>query len=310
MPLKWFICPDGNQIELNKCISDGGCPFKNRCLARPVLKKVAIQREWKGIPSTTQLLKGTRQAYLEIIHDYAVKPDDRIFMLLGTTIHNDLEKFGDDISIAELDLSDEEGSIRPDLLECEHGEYVMIDYKVCGSFVLEKALGFYKIDAPDLDPETGEQLLYKSGDKKGKPKTHKEIRQDNSKIDLGDWPLQLNNYRIGLEEKLKIKIKKLQVQAIVRDGGTAIAVGRGIKARAYLVDIPIINDTEVKKYFHRKKEDLLLCLRQKQVPPPCSEKERLNDDRKCTDYCPVNKFCDYWKEKHQANITTNEQWEG
>lgn len=307
--IKWFFCKDGSQIEIDKCISDGGCPFQTRCMARPMLKKMAVQREWKGIPSTTQLLKGSRQAYLEIMRDYAVNPDDRVFMLLGTTIHNDLEKFGDNVSLAELDLSDSEGSIRPDLLECENNEYVMIDYKTCGSYVIEKALGLYKIDVPDLDPETGEQLKYKSGAKKGKPKTHKEIRQDVSKVDLKDWPLQLNNYRIGLEEKLGIKIKALQVQAIVRDGGTAIAVGRGVKGRSYVIDIPLMDKAEVQSYFTKKKAILLSSLKKKTPPPPCDEGERWENDRKCTDYCAVNKFCSYWREKYQANITERKVWD-
>jgi len=310
MPITKFICKDGSQIELGKCISDGGCPFQSRCMARPMLKKIAVQREWKGVPSTTQLLKGTRQAYLEIVNNFSVKPDDRVFMILGTTIHNDLEGLGDATSVAEIDLSDDEGSVRPDLLECEKGEYTMIDYKVCGSYVLEKALGLYKVDVADLDPETGNPILYKSGEKKGKPKTHKVVKQDDTKIDLKDWPYQLNNYRIGLETKLGIKIKKLTVQAIVRDGGTAIAVGRGIKDKSYQIDIPILSDKEVTEYFNTKKVLLLLCLREKREPLPCSQEERWDDDRKCTDYCPVNKFCGYWKEKYQANITINEEWDG
>jgi hypothetical protein len=305
-----YICPDGGEIELNKCITDGGCRMANRCICRPMLKRMAEQREWKGVPSTTQLLKGTRQAYLEIVNNYSVKPDDRVFMILGTTIHNDLESQGDAVSMAEIDLSDDEGSVRPDLLEYENGEYTMIDYKVCGSYVVEKALGLYKVDVPDLDPETGEQLLYKTGDKKGKPKTHKVTRQDDTKIDLKDWPLQLNNYRIGLETKLGIKIKRMIIQAIVRDGGTAIAVGRGVIDKAYQIDIPMIEDAEVKEYFTDKKAILLTALEQKKEPFVCFESERWDEDRKCTDYCPVNKFCSYWKEKYQADITTNENWEG
>lgn len=313
MPMTDFICPDGVNIKLANCIKDGGCRLKTRCLCRPMLKKISIQREWKGIPSTTQLLKGTRQAYLEIVNDFAIKPDDRVFMILGTTIHNDLEKFGDNVSLAELDLSDDEGSIRPDLLECENGVYSMIDYKVTGSFVVAGALGLYKVEEPMLDPETGEPIIYKKdgkGGKKGETRMHQVLHQDDARIDLKEWPLQLNNYRIGLETKLGIQIGRLLVQAIVRDGGTAIAVGRGVIDKAYQIDIPMIPDLEVTAYFNEKKAALLTALSKKKEPPVCSEHERWEEDRKCTDYCPVNRFCSHWKEKYQANITVNETWEG
>lgn len=318
MPITKFICKDGSQIELGKCISDGGCPFKSRCMARPMLKKIAIQREWKGIPSTTQLLKGTRQAYLEIVNDFSVKPDDRVFMILGTTIHNDLEGLGDATSVAEIDLSDDEGSVRPDLLECEKGEYTMLDYKVTGSFVITGALGLYKVEEPMIDPETGEPITYKKdgkGGKKGEVRMHQVLKQSNSKIDLKDWPYQLNNYRVGLETKLGIKIKKLTVQAIVRDGGTAIAVGRGVVDKSYQINVPILPDDMVKQYFLTKKGLLLNALKLKQEPPPCSKEERWYNeetkmDKKCTDYCSVNRFCSHWKEKYQADITTSENWDG
>jgi len=308
-----YICPDGGEIELSKCITDGGCRMANRCICRPMLKRMAEQRVWKGVPSTTQLLKGTRQAYLEIINDYSVKPDDRVFMILGTTIHNDLELQGDATSVAEIDLSDDEGSVRPDLLEFENGVYTMIDYKVTGSFVVASALGLYKEEEPMTDPETGEVIVYKNdgkGGKKGEPRMHQVLKQSNAKIDLKDWPAQLNNYRIGLETKLGIKVSRLIVQAIVRDGGTAIAVGRGVMDKAYQISIPILSDAEVMMYFSDKKFALLNALSNKQEPTPCTEKERWEEDRKCTDYCPVNKFCSYWREKYQADITISENWEG
>jgi len=278
-----------------------------------MLKRMAEQREWKGVPSTTQLLKGTRQAYLEIVNTFSVKPDDRVFMILGTTIHNDLEGQGDAVSMAEIDLSDDEGSVRPDLLEFENGEYTMIDYKVTGSFVVASALGLYKVEEAMTDPETGEPIVYKQdgkGGKKGSPRMHQVLKQANARIDLKDWPLQLNNYRMGLETKLGIEVKRLTVQAIVRDGGTAIAVGRGVMDKAYQIDIPILKDAEVKNYFAYKKECLLSCLATKVEPPPCLPSERWSEDRKCIDYCSVNKFCSYWKDKFQQDITVNQNWEG
>ena len=154
-----FVCKDGSKIELSKCLADNGCPFQSRCMTRPMLRCISEQREWKGVMSTTQGFKGTRQAYLEITQDYSIRPDDRVFMLLGTTVHGALEKKGDDVSLAELDLSDEHGSVRPDLVETEGDTNILIDYKTSGSFIIAQALGLYKVEEPMLDPETREVIV-------------------------------------------------------------------------------------------------------------------------------------------------------
>ena len=313
-----FICKDGSEIELSKCIAAGGCPFKNRCVTRPMLRLMALQRVWKGVMSTTQGLKGTRQAYLELTKDYAVKPDDRMFMLAGTQVHEKLEEHGDETSLAEIDLSDDKGSIRPDLIETENGRNILIDYKYCGSYVISMALGLYKEEEPMTDPETGEAVVYKKdgkGGKKGDPRTHLVLKRDASKIDLKDWPLQLNNYRIGVEKYLKIKIHDLQVQATVRDGGTVVAIGRGVMDNSYVIGVPKIKDDVVKKYFADKSKALLSALDTKKLPPVCSEKERwhrsdTNQDTKCLRFCSVNKFCPYWKDTYQKGVVVSEEWNG
>ena len=40
MPLQRFICPDGQQIEIEKCLQPGGCRLKKRCSTLP---KVFVQ---------------------------------------------------------------------------------------------------------------------------------------------------------------------------------------------------------------------------------------------------------------------------
>ena len=56
-----------------------------------------------------------------------------------------------------------------------------------------RALGYYKVDVP-----TGE--IYKTGLKKGQPKYKKEWRTDGVRHIL-DWAIQLNYYRILLEQR-------------------------------------------------------------------------------------------------------------
>ena len=69
----------------------------------------------------------------------------------------------------------------------------MGDLKVTSSYKLMKAFGIYKVDVP-----TGE--LYKTGVKKGQPKYRKEFRFDGVK-DVLDWAIQLNYYRMLLEQQ-------------------------------------------------------------------------------------------------------------
>jgi len=132
MPLKWFVCPDGNQIEVGDCLSEGGCRMGHRCATRSYLQLVARERplrwicdsckqERKEPPriyvpgsepvccgrkmrmrfSTTQLINGTMCAFLRLTTYYAVSPDDRAFMIHGTKGHNVLEGATDEYSLLE-----------------------------------------------------------------------------------------------------------------------------------------------------------------------------------------------------------------
>jgi len=55
MPAIAFICPDGAEIPFAECLDR--CRLENRCLSKRTLRMVAEQREWRGEPSTTQLLR-------------------------------------------------------------------------------------------------------------------------------------------------------------------------------------------------------------------------------------------------------------
>jgi hypothetical protein len=95
MPAIGFICPDSQKIKFEDCFKE--CRLKdslpcNRCKALPFLRKCSRQREWEGEPSTTQLLIGTREAWLKITRVYFINPDDRAFSILGTNAHSVLER--------------------------------------------------------------------------------------------------------------------------------------------------------------------------------------------------------------------------
>ena len=69
MPAIGFICPDKEKVTFQECFTE--CRLKadlpcGRCKALPFLRKVSLQREWTGEPSTTQLIGGTREAWLKM----------------------------------------------------------------------------------------------------------------------------------------------------------------------------------------------------------------------------------------------------
>lgn len=274
----FFKCPDGESIKIEECIKE--CRICNRCLSLPTLRMIAEQREWTGKPSTTQLLKGTREAYLEIVHDDLVMdPQDQAFRILGTKAHDMLEKYTPG-EIAEERLEDENSTGAFDVYDPVN-KY-LYDYKTWGSYKVMKALGIEIVDVP-----TGE--VYKSGAKKGQEKTRKEP-QHTGVIDMEDTELQLNDYRIKLESA-GFPVEKMYVEAVVRDGGTMMATSRGLDKNIYLIPVKRLDDEYVKEYFTKKSKALLDALETKIVPAPCTDKECW-DGRKCKDYCSVSKYCE------------------
>jgi hypothetical protein len=146
-----------------------------------------------------------------------------------------------------------------------------------------KALGYYKVDVP-----TGE--VYKTGLKKGQPKTRKEWRDDGVKHVL-EWAIQLNYYRILLEQ-CGFKVGNMVIQAMCRDYSLRIAAERNIKKPVYLIPINRISDRWVKLYMSTKAKRLKEALDKKYLPQLCNARERWHD-RKCAEYCDVAESCPY-----------------
>lgn len=144
-----------------------------------------------------------------------------------------------------------------------------------------KALGIKMVDTP-----TGE--FYKSGAKKGQPKTRKI--QAFGEPDMREWTLQLNDYRMKLESQ-GFPVEKMFIEAIVRDGNTIAARSRGITENAYLIPVPILPDDEVKSYFSAKSAALMKALETKELPPACTDEENWNGNM-CKNFCDVWESCD------------------
>ncbi|KKL07274.1 hypothetical protein LCGC14_2587640, partial [marine sediment metagenome] len=101
--------------------------------------------------------------------------------------------------------------------------------------------------------------------------------------------LQLNRYRIMLE-KTGVHPDKLRVHIIVRDGGLAVATGRGIIKKTYMVSVKILPDSDVYGYFVSKAKDLAYALNENKWDIPCDARECW-DGVRCRDYCEVAMYC-------------------
>ena len=282
MPATHFICPDGDSIPIKQCLHK--CPNSQRCMFLPTLRAVAKSLDRNiSEPTVTELIAGTRETFLKKTTNYDVDPMSVLYALQGQAIHSINEGFTEGSILSEIRLKDAITSGQFDLFGkiLDDNDGVLGDLKCTSSYKIMKALGIYSVNAP-----TGE--VYKYGAKKGQPKYKKELRYDGIR-DVFDWTLQLNYYRLLLEDA-GFKVKKMVIQAICRDNNLRIANERGIDKAVYLISINRISDHWLKKYFNKKAEMLNRALAANQMPPVCSKHERWND-RKCKDYCAARQTC-------------------
>lgn len=293
MPAKWFQCPDGGNIAITDCLQS--CRIADqlpagRCLSLRTLRLIADQRKWNGIPSTTQLLKGTREAFLEIATDYTINPQDELFRVHGTKAHRILEEYHDN-ALGEERLTDEISSGQFDFYDPEL--QALYDTKTWGSYKIMKALGLKQVEV-----DTGE--VYKTGAKKGQPKTRKEW-VEGGEPDLFNEEIQLNDYRMKLEAA-GFPVKQMFIEAIARDGNTYIAQSRGITQNGVLIPVKILDNDQVKEYLAAKR----LCLEvaiDGIMPNKCNSRESW-DGRKCERYCRVKETCQAHERHHEASTRT------
>ena len=298
MPLTEFICPDGNKCKVSECMKGcrlagkinpaTGMPYVpcGRCLSRRALYAISQDRKWGGKPSTTQLLNGTLEEFLKIKYPYAVNPLQSVFALHGTNVHANLEaatngegiteqRLDDGVSTGAFDFFDEEA-----VPEKDHG--YLYDDKTYGSYVAAQILG-----AVQHKNKVG---TYKNG----KPKYKTTYTYDGVTA-VGKWDVavQMNDYRMKIENVLNKHVDKMICEMIVRDGNTYIATSRGVTEPAYLVNINKISDHWVAKYMKAKADNLISALKTGRYPKRCNYRERWGG-MKCERYCNVKEYCPYY----------------
>ena len=286
MSLEWFKCPDQQLIPVKECLTK--CRMGDRCLTLPTLTMIGTEREWTGTPSTTQLLNGTMYSFLKLTQPYAIDPDGMAFALLGTKHHQQLGDIAKTLNLpSEIALTDEDRDIF-DLLEPDNGGWTLTDYKTWGSYRVAKVLGI--VEAGKKPDPSGE--VYKRGGKwgaVGSPKMVTVFQQMPQEADNHDTELQLNRYRVMLEER-GLTIGRMQIQITVRDGGLAVARSRGIERNTYMVPVKRLDDDYVKAYFEGKANQLMLALELNKYAEPCDNRECW-DGRRCEDWCEVWMYC-------------------
>jgi len=262
MPAKWLICPDGEKIEIAECLSYRGCRLKDRCAPMAYLRSIAYDREWRGI-TASMAGNGPRLIYLKRVTDYAIRPDDRAFAVLGVKSHAWLARESVTNNVLSEEVT-EHG--RPDCLEDDEygpGYYILIDYKTFGSYKVAMVLGLQKND-------------------------HKEFVVNPDAVDMYDIELQLNRYRMDFEAQ-GLKISKMYVYAIIRDGNTYIAKSRGIVTNTRKIQIKRLPDKQVQDYYTLLESSVEMAMKTGYIYR-CNEWESW-DGKRCSGFCEVSEAC-------------------
>ncbi|HRR40425.1 MAG TPA: hypothetical protein P5244_04230 [Syntrophales bacterium] len=286
--IKYFICPDKEQVEVSACLASGGCRMHNRCATLPYLRTISSERTWRGI-TPSMAGSGPRIIYLRQTTDYAVSPDSRAFAALGTAVHGKLS-FRQLNVLAEERLDDGKISGTADILEEdeeESGKYILTDYKTFASFKVAKCLGRKIIDIRDLD-EDGKEIVYKTGKKKGQVKTKKVVVQDERYVEMSAEELQINMYRIMFEDA-GFPVSRMRIMAIVRDGGTFVAESRGIGNNIYMIPVRRLPNDYVLNFYAELRREVEEAFATGYVRR-CNEAENWGGAR-CERFCEVAAAC-------------------
>ena len=281
MPAKYFKCPDGQKIEITECYKH--CRMVERCMVLPVLKSVGKIRPWYGKPSVTQLLKDTRQTYLEIKNDYAIDPQKSIASMIGTNSHSLMEGNVPNGFLSEVRLEDDITSGQFDAYDMKNK--TLIDFKFFGAYRIAMALG--------KRARWVNKGVYVRGAKKSQPKWE-QVYQDGGVRDVLEISKQLSYYKYLMKQH-GLEVNEIKVQMLIRGGLDKVAKSYGLDRMSYVIRLNGISERWIRLYMKAKYDRLMKALETDELPPLC--KDRWNDLR-CKDYCSVNEFCPYYKEKY------------
>ena len=291
MPLRGFIDSSGAIIPIKE-IQRGNVDVSRMGVSLPTLLHMSKDRPADRKPSTTELLNGTCQSYLQRTVDYSIHPEDNAFSLAGTLHHLKLEESSSLLDRLKSEITLEAHGVTGTVDLYDSDTKTLVDYKFSGSYKIAKCLGlqYYYSKHPT-------EVYKRSGrwGKKGTPKRVKEFYRDENTADLEDWSWQVNFYRYLLETN-GYEVDKMFVQATVRDAGLQIARERGVVGKIYMIEVPYIDNEHLLDKYITKRNALLIALVNKELPEKCTDEETWNG-MKCESYCPVREVCPYNKPK-------------
>jgi hypothetical protein len=283
MPLKMFICPDGERVNCEDCIAL--CRQHRRCASLATLRAIwESERQWDGTPHVTDLLNGPMMTMLKVTRDYAVVPSSRAYALLGSTHHKLMEKSSDYPAEMKVEVMGIQGTV--DSLEpAGNGLWHVVDFKTWGSYRVARALGMEE-RGKKPDPSGATYSRGGAWGKAGTPKMVKVWAANPLKAELENEKIQLNFYRIGVETK-GMSVAKMMIQATVRDGNTVTARGYGIDDPVYMIEVPAVDDIELMVELMHRREELEGAL--------ASGAARFCNDAECWGGRRCNGYCDVWE---------------
>ena len=283
-----FRCPNGDTVTFKDCL-EGHCD--PRCMALPALNAAEKStHHWFGKPSVTQLLAPTRIMYLSLKSDYYIDPLGTIAAMIGTNSHKAFEDAVPDGWKAEVRLEDDITSGAFDSYDPK--TKTLFDWKFYGAYKIAKMIG--------MMPKWEKKTIMR-GKRKGQEQWIQTFVSGGVKW-THDVAWQLNYYRL-LMKKHGYPVKHMYVNCFVRGGVDKTAKSYGSDKASYLIPINFISDKWVRLYFKTKHDRLMYALEHNEMPPVCKRTERWDTsksypDRRCRDYCSVNKFCPYYKENY------------
>ena len=289
MPVTKFICSDGKECLISDCLKE--CRLDDRCMYLPGLIAAGRPHFSNGKFSVTTLIKPTRQVYLETKYDFAINPLSTVASMIGTNSHLMIEKNCPCGWLAEARFDSEISSGSPDAVDLKNG--ILWDSKFYGAYKISQVLGYR--------PKWKLVGKYVRGVNKGKDKWIQEFAPGGVR-DVMDIAKQLSYYKVLLEEH-NIKINKINASVFIRSGLDKTAKSYGLTKVNYTVPIFPLSTYLIKKYFQMKYDRLTKALETDTMPKVCSKKDRWDNsksypDRKCNDYCNINKYCPYWLDKY------------
>lgn len=253
--------------------------------------------------SVTSLLKGTREIILERRYHNEIEQDvsDMIWLLFGTAVHSILEQHEEaDHELAEehLILDLENGyklSGRFDLYNAK--TKTVTDYKTCSVWKMiykdfedwrtQLLIYAYMLKSIGFEVETGEIIAMMKDHSKSKAKNdhnYPQLPVDRIKFSFSDKDFE------EIETFIKDKFKEIEQAEKMADddlplcspeqrfnSGDKFAVMKKNRKRALRV-LDSMEEAEI--YLANNGGDFI--------------ETRPGEDKKCNDYCRVNKFCSYY----------------